>query len=538
MIPSFCRIIKPEPGETDSKNVPARISSPEMRLLYTGILLLSFLSAQGQALLLDQPVTFQRQNTTLYNALNLISDKTGCLFVYDSQVVESDKRVRLEANRQPLKQVLDNLLSNPELTYKVIGQHILIYRKSKLIQLPKPNTTPVPAVDSITQILIRGHVYDNQSKKPIPYVNVGILEENLGTITNADGYFFIKVPTKFSGSSLVVSHIGFMSQRIPIQLLEQQQVDLFLERRIISIQEVIIRYTDPMSIITKSMEQRKLNYNKEPVYTTTFYREGVQKNDHMVSYSEAVFRVYKSPYDLDEQYDQVKLLKSRKIQNVNQKDTVSLKLKAGILSGLQLDIVKTVPSFLDLAESQYTYTYSDMVSYNDQDVYAITFTQNKGIDEALFKGTLYIDKESYAILGADFEINPDYLDKAAENMVLKKSHKLVVKLEKISYSVSYSLYNGRYYLNHARGDLRIRTRFRNHLWSDRFNTFLEIATCHIDTLNVVRFGRQEVLKPDVVFSDTPFVYDDTFWGNYNIIAPEEKLNEALSRIISKIEKIE
>jgi len=206
---------------------------------------------------------------------------------------------------------------------------------------------------------------------------------------------------------------------------------------------------------------------------------------------------------------------------------------------LQLDIAKCVPGFLDLSNpSIYAYTYSDMVSYNAKDAYAITFVQNKGVEDPLYTGTLYIEKESFAILGADFEINPAFLDKAADDLVLKKSRKLNVKLEKISYSVSYTPFKGKYYLNHARCDIQLKTRLRRHLSSDNFNTFLEFATCHIDTVNVVKFAKQEVLKPGLVFVDAQYSNDDSFWDDYNSIAPEEKLSEALSRIIGKIEEIE
>ena len=58
-----------------------------------------------------------------------------------------------------------------------------------------------------------------------------------------------------------------------------------------------------------------------------------------------------------EHSDQVKLLKSRKIQDPNPRDTVFLKLKAGVLSALQLDIVKCVPGFLDQTPPV-DYTYS------------------------------------------------------------------------------------------------------------------------------------------------------------------------------------
>ncbi len=507
-------------------------------MMITGFLLFSGIKAVGQESLLDKSITIPRQHTTLYNALNQISEKAGCLFIYDSQIVESDKRVKLVADNQPLKLILDNILANPNITYKVIGQHILIYsvKKEKLTSSqPKPLTA---AHDTVKNIIVKGHIYDNENKTAIPFATVGILEENIGTITNTDGYFAIKLPASYSGSILVVSHMGYMSQRIPIQLINEQQVDIFLDRRIISIQEVIIRYIDPNAIIKKAMDQREINNNLEPVYMTSFYREGVQKNKKYISYSEAVFKIYKSPYTHDEHSDQVKLLKSRKIEATNPTDTVFLKLKAGVQSALQLDFAKCVPDFLDIASSgNYIYTYSDVISYGSKDAYAITFVQNNGIDEPLFTGTLYIDKENFAFLGADFEINPQFLDKAAANLILKKSRKLNVSLEKISYSVSYTPFNGRYYLNHARCDIKLKTRFKRHLSSDNFSTFLELATCDIDTANVVKFSKQEIIKPNIVFSDAPFTNDDTFWSDYNIIVPEENLSEALSKIIGKIEEI-
>jgi hypothetical protein len=510
-------------------------------ILVAGFLLMPNRDLAGQESLLDKTISIPRQNVTLYNALNLISQKADVLFIYDSQVVENEKHVKISAENQSVRQILDNILSNPAISYKVIGQHILIYKISQQTEKIQPSQLPLqsPHKDSLKSIIIKGHVFDHENNAALPFVTIGILEENIGTITNADGYFTLKVPAAFSGTSLVISHIGYMSQRIPIQLIDEQKVDIFLERRIISIQEVIIRYIDPNDLVQKAMEKREKNNNLSPVYITSFYREGVQKNKRYLSYSESVFKIYKSSFWHNEHSDQVKLLKSRKVQNSNTADTVFVKLKAGVLSALQLDIVKCVPGFLDLTPPfEYNFTFSDVVSYNSKDAYVITFIQKEGITDALFTGALYIDKESYAILGADFEINPAYIDKATQDLVLKKSRKLIVKLEKINYSISYTPFNGTYYLNHARCDIRLKTRMRHHLASDDFTTYFELAACGIDTLNVVKFPRQEVLKPNVVFLDAPFNSDEAFWGDYNIISPEAKLSEALSKIIGKIEKME
>ena len=504
-----------------------------------GFFLFSAYTASGQGMLLEKTISIPKQRTTLYEALNLISQKADCLFIYDSESVESDKRVNLHADHQPLNKILDQILSNPTLAYKVLGKHILIYKVKNNVQPVHDLQPDIVAADSIKNVVIKGHIYDNENKAAIPYATVGIVEENIGTITNSDGFFTLKMPASLIGTSLVVSHLGYMSQRIPVQLLNEQQVDFYLDRRVISIQEVIIRYIDPNVIIEKAMEQRKVNYAIDPAYLTTFYREGVQKNDAYTSFSEAVFKVYKSPYDVSEHWDQVKLLKSRKVQDSTIPDTVFLKLKAGVQSALQLDIVKCIPGFLDQTPPvEYTYHYSNLVSYNARDAYAIAFVQNAGLEKALYTGTVYIEKETFAILGADFEINPAYLDIAAEDLVLKKSSKLIVKLKKINYSVSYIQFNGRYYLSHARCDIAITTRLRHHISSDHFNTFLELATCKIDTAGVVKFPKQETLKPNIVFSDQPYSGNDAFWGEFNIITPETKLTDALLGIIGKIEKVE
>jgi hypothetical protein len=536
MIPFCFWITRKTHQGTRCRNAPVLSFLPGWKL-NIGLILFAANTVLAQEQFLEKTITIERQNTTLYNALNIISAKADCFFVYDSKTIESDKRVKLEAVNLPLKQVLEKLLGNPLLTFKVIGQHVLIYPSPGEPQALYKSTGIVP--DTISNIIIKGHIFDNLDKKPIPYASIGIQEENIGTVTNADGFFVVKLPARFAGSLLSVSHLGYQNQKIPIRLLNEQRIDIFLERRIISIQEVIIRYVDPQTLIAKAMQQRSVNNSMNPVYMTTFYREGVQKNSRILSYSEAVFKVYKSSVEHNEQSDQVKLLKSRNIQNINQSDTFLLKLKAGILASLQLDIVKCIPTFLDETEfASYNFSFADIVSYNAQNVYAITFEQKKAIEEPLFTGTVFIDKESLAILGAEFEINPKFLGQAANYLIVKKSRNLVVKLERIKYSISYMNYNGLYYLNHARCDITLKTRTRNHLSSDNFSTFLETATCHIDTANVTRFGKQEIIKPNVVFSDASYVYDEAFWGDYNIIAPEEKLNEALSRITSKIEKIE
>lgn len=498
----------------------------------------STVSAQNS--LLDKRLSIPKQQTSIYEALIMIGEKSDCLFVYDSKVVQSNKKVMLEAENDKVKSILDRLLNDKSLAYKIVGHHILIYRQEvPQVELSNDLISPRNEQPAQKQIVLKGCIFDNENKSPIPYATIGIIEKNIGTITNADGFFILKLPDTLALSMLQISHMGYVSKLVPVGLLIGQKTDLFLNRRVISMQEVVIRYMDPLVILSKALANREINNSLNPVYMNAFYREGVQKNSRFVSYSEGVFKIYKSTFLQSENADQVKVLKSRKIVNSNPKDTVFVKLKAGIQSALMLDIVKNCPDFLDIEQqSDFIFTFSDIVPYNTREAYAISFKQKPTIEDPLFTGTVYVDIENFAILGADFEINPATIDKAADDLIFKKSRKLSVKFLKISYSVKYSLFNNTYYLSHARCEMNIKTRIRNHFTTDVFKTFLELATYSIDTLNVEKMLKQEILKPEIVFSDINNNYDELFWGEYNFIFPEEKITDAISRIIGKLEETE
>jgi hypothetical protein len=67
---------------------------------------------------------------------------------------------------------------------------------------------------------------------------------------------------------------------------------------------------------------------------------------------------------------------------------------------------------------------------------------------------------------------------------------------------------------------------------------LEYATCKTDTVNVARFDRQEILRPGMVFSEAPYTGNPDFWDDYNVIAPEKKLSEALDKLMIKLAEAE
>lgn len=518
--------------DRDSINRAAIYRKISVVLLFLFLLNPSY-SSKAQESILNQKISISNQKTTIYEVLSQITQLTGYYFIYDSKLVDSDKRVSVSSDGKALLQVLNEILDDKTLDFRVIEKHILIYKR----EVPKNEGQSIKK-DSTKVLSLRGQILDKQTKKPLPFVSIGIIEKNMGTISNYDGFFALKLPSTVMSSVVSISHLGYKSQQIPVQALNEQNVTIFLETEYISIQEIIIRKVDAREVIKKVLANRFVNYPCNPLYITSFYREGVVKDSKYLNYSEAIVKIFKSPITRFRESDQVKLLMSRKVINIDQKDTLIVKIRAGLKSCLTLDIIKNLPDFIDpdFIEN-YNYSRVDIVSVNSRNAYAIAFEQKETIFEPLYKGVLYIDMETYAIVSADFEVNPRFVEDTDDMFIVKKSRKFSITPEKISYSVGYNLRNGKYYLSHIRGDLTINYKKRYHLFSNDFHVFLELASCQIDTINVLRFPREETFKTNTVFIDSRFKFDETYWGDYNIITPEEKISQALSRMSAKMELI-
>lgn len=486
--------------------------------------------------ILDRQFSLPRQQTTIYDALNQLSKESSYFFIYDSDLINNDQRIRIPKATNSLETWLAIILNDATLDYKIIESHILIYQPQEIATTD--TTAAGPKRESPDQIFLSGKVVDQETGKPLPYASIVIPEKGLGVASNADGLFHIRISDDLLQEDIKVSYMGFKSQVLPVRLLLGNHVDIILESDYISMQEVIIRHYDPDEIIRKALEKRVQNYANEPAYHVSFYREGVIYNKKLLNYSEAIFKIFKSAYDKPFQVDQVMLLKSRNISNIDFADTLIMKIKAGVQSALELDIMKSIPPFLDLEFlDEVEFSQADLVTRDSKMVYAIKFEQTNTDYIPIFSGMIYVDTESLAILKADFEVDPKHINKSKHLFIVKKSRKYQLNFDRINYTVNYQYHNGSYHLSHVRGELKVKVRPRNRLFSKSYQAFLEMAVSHIDEEQVERFSRSETMKTNITFAEHDFDYDEPFWGEYNIIPPEQHLNESLSQIRAKIESM-
>lgn len=498
------------------------------------ILLFSFQQSRAQkSLVLDTIITYKSNEITLSGALNELSVRVGLYFSYNSDLIASKRLVKAKYIEKPLTYILSDLIKDSTLVYKVFDKQIVIAKKNQL-----NNLSFIQNNDTNNQYLrITGKILDQETGNPLAFSNVSIKRKSIGSISNELGAFNLSISKGFMLDTLVFSYIGYKNAVVPINQLALTNNIIFLVKDQFSIEEVVIRSYNAKEILKQAIHNIDLNYYTDPYQITAFYREMVKKEKELAAISEAVLNVYKSPY-FGTYSDQIKLLKGRKNEYYSTNDTLALKLKAGLFTSLYLDVIKNQTYFLQEKYFHlYSYYVEKVTSYNNRSVYEIVFKPAIYLDENSFEGKIYVDTDDLTMLALEFNITSDALDRMGRSLIVKKTFRTQVKTVTANYAVNYRKINGKYFLNFAKGELEFKIKRKKRLFSTDFRTSFEFATNNVDTINVERYDRSDIISQHRIFLDENYDYDHEFWGEYNYISPEKTLEDALAEIQKKVEKL-
>ena len=392
--------------------------------------------------------------------------------------------------------------------------------------------------DSTEYQSFQGKVVEIETGKPIIFTSIFLSGTNIGTVSNSEGEFLIKIPMFLENKVIGFSSIGYKNLEIPVGQLNPEGNLVELEPYPILIEEVTIVNQDARDLLTMALQSVPDNYSKDPMMLTSFYRETIKQNRNFVSVSEAVLDVYKSSYTNLSDLDRVKIFKGRKSQDVKKMDTILFKLQGGPQTMFMLDIVKN-PG--ELFESEimdyYIYQMGGIININDRQAFVITFEQMEHVDISLYAGKVYIGVDDYAFIGAEFQILEENLKNASQYLIRKKPIGMRVDVNNANYLVNYRLIDGTWHLNYVRTELMFTVRWKKKLFRSRFTTMTEMAVTDIDTRNITKYKYRETTKRSDIFADQVSNFaDPDFWGEFNIIQPEESIQSAIQRIERKLQR--
>ena len=197
-------------------------------------------------------VSVNMKDVSVKQVLKVLESKTAYSFLYNDELINVNRTISVDVKDKSLMDVLDDIFSGSEITYKIIENRIiLIPSKEKILSSTQPQQ----------EITVSGKVTDKFGD-PIPGVSVYIKGTTKGTITSVDGNYSITV----SGTDdvIVFSFIGFMSQEITVG--NRTTIDINLLEDITDLEEVVVTgygtvtkeaYTGSASVVSsKKIEER------------------------------------------------------------------------------------------------------------------------------------------------------------------------------------------------------------------------------------------------------------------------------------------
>lgn len=390
---------------------------------------------------------------------------------------------------------------------------------------------------------IAGKVIDGTSGKPLHYASVNLAGTNISNVSNADGFFTLKVDPRTAPSALLtVSYLGYTT--VTLKLADFEGYDLKNPLKIelvqvsLSLNPSLIRAQNPEELLLAALYRIKQNYPDKHVGMTAFYRELVKKgNSKYLTMNEAILDINKAPYN-SYQIDRVGIYKGRGSQNYDATDTLFIKYQGGVVSILEIDQAKNPFALVSLYEVPHFYDVkSEPAEFvGDRMFYVLSFDQKPSVEDIYMRGKVYIDSESLAIGRIEMWMNVEGREDAVELFVLKRPLSTRFEVKSASYVINYKCTDNKWYYDYGKMELKFETRRKRSLFRNHYTVLSEIAvTDHKSEPPMIERDARVRFKDQMTEKVSAFT-DDNFWENYNVIEPDADIEAIIRKIVRQLKR--
>ncbi len=393
----------------------------------------------------------------------------------------------------------------------------------------------VNAQQNDTLHIITGIIKDAVTRDRIANAAISVPGTQIGTVSNSEGEFIIKIPKSYKEDYFEISHISYKKQWFSISKSSGKRIKIKLHPESLKLNEITVFPKDARKLVELAFRNVRKNYGSKPNNMIGFYRESIKQRRHYISISEAVVDIYKASYS-NFRSDQVGIYKGRKGLNVKKADTLMVQLQGGPKVILWLDVAKNPNLGVDLIDfDKYNFSFESFVKIDDEVNYIINFEPSGFIDEIGFFGKIYIEQNSYAISRMEFRMDLSDRDRAAQLFIKKKPMGIVFYPLSTNYLVTYKKQDEQFYLNYIRIELKFKSDWRRKLFKNRYTIVSELAITDRKEVDVEKIPRKNRFRSSMIMSEELKSFEDRdFWGDYNIIEPEESIEKAIKRIMKKM----
>lgn len=386
--------------------------------------------------------------------------------------------------------------------------------------------------DENDYFVVNGVVKNSNNNRRVEYANITVKGSNIGTVTNENGEFTLKIKNALQNRLIVISHVGYISSQISVDTKAKNKLTITLTPQNTLLDEVIIR-GDAHNIVLNAIRNIKLNYEDKNCMLTGFYRETARKRQHYINISEAIANVFKSNYkDRTTEHDRVQILKGRKLLSEKRGDTLAVRLLGGPNLSVFMDAVKNPDVVLDENELMYyRFKLEEPTFIDKRPQYVISLAPRVDMPYALYYGKLYIDSETLAFTRIELSLDMNDRNKATQAILKKKPFGLIFKPQELTFLIDYKEREGKMCLNYVKNEVRFKCDWKKKLFSTSYSIVSEMVNTDMNSNNVKNIPHKEAFDMKDSFSDKVEAFsDENFWGAYNIIAPTESLEKAVNKL--------
>ena len=373
---------------------------------------------------------------------------------------------------------------------------------------------------------VHGSVVDARNGRSLPSVNIVVPGKQYATVSNADGDFVIKSDAPIT--ALEFACIGYKTLKLEI-IEEEVTAKMVPDKYLLDASSIV--YGDPEEIVLSAIRRVPENYSSQPELLRCFYRETLQKRNRYISVSEAVARIYRTPYDWSTGTDRTALDKSRIILSQRRRDTLSVKLMGGPTIPATNDAVKNKEVlFEDIEHQLYKFEMGSPEYIDNRLQFVIRFSPDVKVDYPLYYGTFYIDRERLSFTRIEMSLDVSDQGKAERSLLVRKPRGLRFYPKEASFVMSFRLDGEINRLEYFRSTIRFNCDWKKRLLATSYTVINESVITDV-VQPATPITRQEMFRTTDFMADKAGEFLDTeFWKDYNIIEPTESLEHAVGKL--------
>jgi len=449
----------------------------------------------------------------------------------------------------------------------------------------------------IAQISITGKVIDQKTKEPLPYVYIKVQDVALGTVTEGDGIFSIKLPKQYEDKLLEFSYLGYETFSESVKNLQRKDiVTIEMKTEATVLDEIVVvpkKLPKAKVILRRVLNNVEKNYSDFSTLIHGYYRETIKENGAYIKFTDAACSYYSAPYakqnykwkDYQSAYahwsnslsnifdftgsslhrshfhhetlkeEQMKIIDSRSSLNGSVRN-MDANIQGGPLGLFGRDRLKYQKSFLGKKRMKdFTYLVDEVQDENGKWLYLLHFkttTTKAQLDAAespnpnntkqwrlankhkLLEGKIYIDQETYAVLKYECNV-PNELKKYFCGFTTMATKHFDYKLE-----ARYKKYGNKYFIEYLRHEDEFIYKDTTDDTTTPYAAISEFRNLKIQTNDIKPLSKVDNFTNSHYnqLHDYAVDFDSLFWVNYTSENPIASIDAEIRTDMEKEKTME